>query len=74
MSPFGMLWGHYSLLTASEAKYDLKFELSDFDYMSDLSLRVPLLVKKWLYSQEEEEEEEEEVVNDDPLTCVLRRR
>ena len=68
MGPFGSLWGHHSLQTASEAKYDLKFELSDFNYIIDLSLRVPLLVKKWLYSQEEKE------VNDDPLTCVLRRR
>ena len=39
MSPYG-------LQTASEAKYDHKFELGDFDYISDLSLRVPLLVKK----------------------------
>ena len=72
MSPFGRLWGHYSLQTASEAKYDLKFELGDFDYISYITPRVPLLVKKWLYSQEEKEEEEE--VKDDPLTCVFRCR
>ena len=30
---FGSLWGHYSLQTASEVKLDLRFEISDPNYL-----------------------------------------
>ena len=30
---FGSLWGHYSLQTASYIKYDLRFEISDPNYL-----------------------------------------
>ena len=33
VDPFGSLWGHYSLQTASEVKSDLRFEISDPIYL-----------------------------------------
>ena len=33
MDPFGSLRGHYSLQTASEVKSDLRFEISDPNYL-----------------------------------------
>ena len=33
MGPFGSLQGHYSLKTASEVKSDLRFEISDPNYL-----------------------------------------
>ena len=33
MGPFGSLQGHYSLQTASEVKSDLRFEISDPNYL-----------------------------------------
>ena len=33
MGPFGSLWGHYSLQTASEVKLDHRFEISDPNYL-----------------------------------------
>ena len=33
MDPFDSLRGHYSLQTASEVKYDLRFEISDLNYL-----------------------------------------
>ena len=33
MGPFGNLQGHYSLQTASEGKYGLRFEISDLNYL-----------------------------------------
>ena len=31
--PFGSLWGHYSLQTALEAKSDLRYKISDPNYL-----------------------------------------
>ena len=33
MDPFGSLRGHYSLQTASEVNYNLRFQISDPDYL-----------------------------------------
>ena len=33
MSPFDSLQGHYSLQTALEVKSDLRFEISDLNYL-----------------------------------------
>ena len=33
MGPFGNLQGHYSLQTASEGKYGLRFEINDTKYL-----------------------------------------
>ena len=33
VGPFGSLWGHHSLQTASEVKSDLRFEISDPNYL-----------------------------------------
>ena len=33
MDPFGSLGGHYGLQTASEVRSDLRFEISDLNYL-----------------------------------------
>ena len=60
MGPLGSLRGHYSLQTALEVKFDLRFEISGLNHLCDPSFKVTLFVKKWLYREEKE--------NHDPLT------
>ena len=57
---YAILWGHYSLQSAMEVKYDLIFEISDLNYICNPSFKVSLLVKTWLSREENE--------NHDPLT------
>ena len=46
MGPFGSLQGHHSLQTASEIKSDLRFQISDLNYICNQSFKVSLLVEK----------------------------
>ena len=46
MVPFGDPRGLYSLYTATEFKSDLRFEISDLNYICNSSFKVNLLVKK----------------------------
>ena len=67
----GDLWGNGGLQMASEVKSDLKFELSDLNFICCNVYLINLYLKKSISKEEEEEEEEAKV---DMLTCVLRRR
>ena len=67
MGSFGSLRGHYSLQTALKVKSDLIFQISDLNYTCCLIY----LTSNYLNFKNQTQEEEN---NDDPLTCVLRRR
>ena len=47
MVPFDSLRGHYSLQTASEVRSDLRFEISDLEY---LHIHVHIAYMEWTLS------------------------
>ena len=61
---FGGLWGHYDLQMASEVKSDLRFELSDLNFIGSNVYIIILFLKKSIWKEDKK----------DMLTCVLRRR